>query len=189
MNDDSGTDAGRGDEALIIVDVQNDFCPGGALAIAGGDEIVEPINGLARGFGLVVATRDWHPADHASFAQHGGPWPAHCVAGTPGAQLHPALESELIDAVVDTGIEPDDEGYSGFGGTALESLLRGAGVRRVHVVGLALDYCVRETALDARRLGFEVVVHRDHTRAVNAVAGDDERALEALRRAGVELVP
>jgi nicotinamidase/pyrazinamidase len=181
--------AQRAGEALIVVDVQNDFCAGGALEVPGGDEIVEPINRLARGFPFVVATRDWHPRDHASFAPQGGPWPVHCVSDTAGAQLHPGLERGPIDVVLDTGSERDREGYSAFEDTALETMLRSAGVVRVHVAGLALDYCVLRTALDARAAGFDVVVHRDHTRAVNVSAGDDERALEELRAAGVEVVP
>jgi nicotinamidase/pyrazinamidase len=175
------------DEALVIVDVQNDFCPGGALAVAAGDEIVEPINELAAAFPFVVATRDWHPPDHHSFADNGGEWPVHCVRDTPGAQLHPRLRRERIDAIVDKGGAPYGESLSGFAGTELEAILRRAGTRRVHVVGLALDYCVRETALDARRLGFEVVLHRDLTRAIEAAAGDSDRALAALEAAGVEL--
>jgi nicotinamidase/pyrazinamidase len=176
-------------EALVVVDVQNDFCPGGALAVATGDEIIEPINELASEFPLVVATRDWHPPDHGSFAQQGGPWPAHCVGDTAGAHLHPRLRRELIDVVVDKGREPDGEGYSAFDGTQLEEILRRAGTRRVHVAGLALDYCVRQTALDARRLGFEVVVRRDLTRAVDAAPGDGERTLAGLEAAGVEVAP
>jgi len=174
-------------EALVIVDVQSDFCPGGALAVAGGDEVIAPINELACGFPFVVATRDWHPPDHDSFAAQGGPWPAHCVRGSAGAQLHPLLDANVIDVVVDKGTERGREGYSGFERTELERILRAAGVRRVHVAGLALDYCVKETALDARRAGFDVVLHRGATRAVERVPGDGERALAALEAAGVEI--
>lgn len=175
------------DEALIIVDVQNDFCPGGALAVTGGEEVIAPINRLADAFDLVVATRDWHPPDHHSFSTHGGPWPTHCVRGTPGAELHRDLARDRIDVVIDKGQEAELEGYSGFEGTSLEQLLRSRGVRRVHIAGLALDYCVKQTALDARRLGFEVLVHRDATRAVNLRPGDDRRAIAELRRAGVQM--
>jgi nicotinamidase/pyrazinamidase len=177
------------DEALIVVDVQNDFCPGGALAVAGGDEVVEPINRLARTLPLVIATRDWHPPDHGSFSARGGRWPQHCVAGSPGAELQPGLDRGALHAIVDKGRAPDLDGYSGFEDTQLEALLRDAGVGRVHVAGLALDYCVLQTALDARRRGFDVVVHRDHTRAVEARPGDGERALAQLRAAGVEIEP
>jgi nicotinamidase/pyrazinamidase len=177
------------DEALVIVDVQNDFCPGGALAVAGGDEVVEPINELAREFPLVIATRDWHPPDHDSFIDNGGEWPVHCVRDSSGAQLHPRLRRERIGAIVDKGVAPYGESQSGFAGTELDAILRRAGTRRVHVVGLALDYCVRQTALDARRLGFEVVLHRDLTRAIDVEAGDVERTLAELEAAGVELAP
>jgi nicotinamidase/pyrazinamidase len=175
-------------EGLIVVDVQCDFCAGGALAVPDGDAVVEPINRLAEEIPFVVATRDWHPPDHRSFKEQGGPWPVHCVLETTGAHLHPKLHSSQIDAIVDAGREPEDEGYSGFEHTELERLLRDQGVDRVHVVGLALDYCVKETALDARRAGFEVVLHRGATRAINVEPGDDERALDELRAAGVEVV-
>lgn len=174
-------------DALIIVDVQNDFCPGGALAVPEGDEVVEPINRMAADAELVIATRDWHPADHGSFAAQGGPWPEHCVEGSSGAQLHPALDRERIDIVVDKGQDRSTEGYSGFEGTNLADLLRERGVDRVHVVGLALDYCVKNTALDAVGEGFDVILHRDATRAVNVQPGDDEAAIRQLRDAGVHV--
>ena len=175
-------------DGLIVVDVQNDFCPGGALPVPDGDAVIEPINRLAERYPFVVATRDWHPPDHLSFQAQGGPWPVHCVRDTGGAQLHPKLHSSQIDAIVDAGREPEDEGYSGFERTDLERLLREQGVDTVHVAGLALDYCVKETALDARRAGFDVVLHRGATRAINVDEGDDERALEELRAAGVQVV-
>ena len=174
-------------DALIVVDVQNDFCAGGALPVPEGDAVVPEANRLAREARFVVATRDWHPSDHGSFQENGGPWPVHCVHDSEGAQLHPGLERELIDAVVDKGRSRDAEGYSGFEGTELERLLRDRGAREVHVAGLALDYCVKATALDARQAGFDVVVHRDATRAVNVRPGDDERAVEELRAAGVRV--
>jgi nicotinamidase/pyrazinamidase len=176
-------------DALIVVDVQNDFCPGGALAVPRGDEVIEPVNRLAAGMPLVFATRDWHPRDHGSFASQGGPWPEHCVEGTEGAQLHPGLRPPPGAEIVDKGQDRDTEGYSAFEGTGLESRLREAGATRVHVAGLALDYCVKHTALDARRHGFDVVIHRDATRAVDVRPGDGERALEELRAAGVEVAP
>ena len=175
-------------DALIVVDVQNDFCPGGALAVEGGDEVVEIVNRMAREHEFVVATRDWHPPDHGSFAERGGPWPIHCVQGTEGAELHPEIEREHLDVVVDKGQDPATEGYSGFEATELERLLRERGVDRVHVAGLALDVCVKNTALDARRAGFETVVHLDATRAVNVDPGDGDRAVEEMRSAGVEVV-
>jgi nicotinamidase/pyrazinamidase len=170
-------------DGLIVVDVQNDFCPGGALAVPGGDAVVEPINRLMDEVGLVVATRDWHPPDHGSFAEQGGPWPVHCVRDTPGAQLHSGLRSEAVDAVVDKGRDAGLEGYSGFEATELEELLRSHDVDRVHVAGLALDYCVRATALEARERGFDVVVHTGATRAI----GDADAVLDDLRQAGVQV--
>jgi nicotinamidase/pyrazinamidase len=175
-------------EALIVVDVQNDFCPGGALAVADGDQVVEPIKRLAAQAGYVLATRDWHPPDHGSFAAQGGPWPVHCVRDTPGAAMHPGLADVALDGIIDKGTAPDREGYSAFEDTELERLLRNRGVRRVDVAGLALDYCVKATALDARRAGFDVVVHRGATRAVEVAAGDGDRAVAELRAAGVQVV-
>ena len=175
-------------QALIVVDVQNDFCPGGALAVGGGDDVVEPINRLASEAPFVVATRDWHPPDHGSFAAEGGPWPVHCVRDTPGASLHPGIDVGRIDVIVDKGQARKAEGYSAFEGTELERLLRERGVDTVDVAGLALDYCVKATALDARRAGFDVVVHRNATRAVEAHDGDGARAVEELRAAGVNVV-
>lgn len=171
-------------DGLIVVDVQNDFCAGGALAVPDGDAVIAPINRLMEEIPFTVATRDWHPADHSSFAVQGGPWPAHCVAETGGAELHPKLHTSQIDAVVDAGRGVDEDGYSGFENTDLERLLRERGVDTVHVTGLALDYCVRATALDARRAGFDVVLHRGATRAI----ADEERTLQELRQAGVEVV-
>jgi nicotinamidase/pyrazinamidase len=172
--------------ALIIVDFQNDFTPGGALAVRDGDAIAPRIDALARSgdFDLVVATRDWHPPDHGSFAAQGGPWPPHCVQGTPGAELHPALDRQLVDVVVDKGQDPGTEGYSGFEATGLAELLRDRGVDDVTVVGLATDYCVKNTALDALRQGFRVTVDAGAARPVEVEHGDGERALEAVRAAG-----
>jgi nicotinamidase/pyrazinamidase len=176
-------------EALVIVDYQNDFNPGGALAVAGGDEIAERINALAADdrFALVVATRDWHPPDHGSFSDQGGTWPVHCVAGTPGAELQPALDAGRIDVIVDKGQDRDTEGYSGFQATGLESLLRERGIDRITVVGLATDYCVRHTALDALRDGFPVTVDSSAVRGVDVQPGDSTRALDELREAGASI--
>ncbi len=175
-------------DALIVVDVQNDFCPGGALAVPDGDAVLDPVNQLAEHSALVVATRDWHPPDHGSFAQHGGPWPVHCVRDTPGAQLHPELDMSNIDVVLDKGQASDQEGYSGFAGTRLEQLLREHDVDTVHIAGLALDYCLKATALDAKRAGFDVVVHRAATRAVEVEPGDGGRAVAELREAGIRIL-
>jgi nicotinamidase/pyrazinamidase len=176
-------------EALLIVDFQNDFTPGGALAVADGDAIAERLNELAADprFELVVATRDWHPADHGSFQEQGGIWPMHCVQGTPGAELHPSLDRARVHVVVDKGRDPATEGYSGFEATDLESLLRERGIDRVTIGGLATDYCVKNTALDALRLGFGVSVDRAAVRGVEVEPGDSERALEELSAAGAEV--
>ncbi len=173
-------------DALIIVDFQNDFTPGGALAVCNGDQIADRVNELAADprFDLVVATRDWHPPDHGSFAEQGGPWPVHCVQDTEGAQLHPALQQQNVDIVIDKGTDPDTEGYSGFDGTTLGELLKERGIDRVTVVGLATDYCVKNTALDALLQGLDVTVESDAVRGVDVNEGDSERALEELRGAG-----
>ena len=171
-----------------MVDMQKDFCAGGALEVPDGDAVIEPINRLARELEFVVATRDWHPPDHGSFRAQGGPWPVHCVRDTPGAQLHERIDSSQIDAIVDAGRTPEAEGYSGFEHTDLERLLREHEVDKVHVAGLALDYCVKQTALDAARAGFDVTVHLDATRPVEVEAGDGERAVAELRAAGVSVI-
>jgi nicotinamidase/pyrazinamidase len=176
-------------EALVIVDFQNDFTPGGALAVADGDAIAGRVNELAADprFDLVVATRDWHPPDHGSFAEQGGPWPVHCVQGTEGAELHPALDRARVDVVVDKGQDPGGEGYSGFDATNLGELLRARGIDKLTVVGLATDYCVKNTALDALREGFEVTVEGEAVRGVDVEDGDSERALDELRQAGAKV--
>jgi nicotinamidase/pyrazinamidase len=177
-------------EALVIVDFQNDFTPGGALAVPRGDEIAGRVRELAESgrFDLVVATRDWHPADHGSFAEQGGPWPPHCVQGTRGAELHDGAPRELIDVVFDKGQDPATDGYSGFEATTLEQVLRDRGVGRLTVVGLATDYCVKNTALDALRKGFDVEVDRAGVRGIDVEPGDVDRALDAIRQAGGSVV-
>jgi nicotinamidase/pyrazinamidase len=173
-------------DALLIIDFQNDFTPGGALGVEGGDAIAGRLNELAADprFELVVATRDWHPADHGSFTEQGGIWPAHCVQGTPGAELNDALDRTAVDVIVDKGQDPGTEGYSGFEETGLETLLRDRGVDSVTIGGLATDYCVKNTALDALRLGFDVTVDSSAVRGVEVSPGDSERALEEVRAAG-----
>jgi nicotinamidase/pyrazinamidase len=172
--------------ALLIIDFQNDFTPGGALAVSEGDTIAPKINALAASgdYDLVVATRDWHPADHNSFADQGGIWPVHCVAGTQGAQLHPDLDRTKVDIVVDKGQAVDTDGYSGFEATGLEEILRDPGITQVTVVGLATDYCVKNTALDALKAGFQVTVDSTAARGVEVEPGDSKRALEEVRAAG-----
>jgi len=172
--------------ALLIIDFQNDFTSGGALAVPDGDAIAPRVNELidSGDFDLVVATRDWHPADHASFREQGGPWPPHCVQGTPGAELNGALHADRVDAIVDAGFRPDLEGYSGFEETNLAELLHEHDVDEVTVVGLATDYCVKETAADALREGLRVSIDRDGIRGIDVQPGDSERALDELRAAG-----
>lgn len=178
----------RGDmaRALIIVDFQNDFTPGGALPVPDGDQISERINELAASgeFDLVVATRDWHPPEHGSFATSGGRWPQHCVAGSDGAQLHSSLDQRRVDVVIDKGQDPDTEGYSGFEGTGLERLLRDRGIDEVAICGLATDYCVKNTAIDALRAGFRVCVDERGIRGVDVHPGDCKRAIGEMREAG-----
>jgi nicotinamidase/pyrazinamidase len=174
-------------DALLIIDFQNDFTPGGALAVEGGDEIGEPIQRLAPQFDVVAATRDWHPPDHASFETEGGPWPVHCVQGTDGAELHPAMQDVDVDFIVDVGRERDDEGYSGFEKSDLAEQLRERGVDRVAVCGLATDYCVRASAIDARQEGFDVTVVEDAIRPVEVEPGDGQRAIEEMKEAGAKI--
>jgi nicotinamidase/pyrazinamidase len=184
-------------DALLIVDVQNDFCPGGALPVPGGDLVAIALAELAAHFDVVIATRDWHPADHGSFTGHEPAawrgidppaiWPAHCVAGTPGAELKAPLDAVPGLEVVDKGQAVDTQGYSAFQGTGLADELRGRGVDRVVVGGLATDYCVKESVLDARREGFEVVVLADGTAGIEAEPGDVERAFAAMTEAGATL--
>lgn len=175
--------------ALLIIDFQNDFTAGGALAVPDGDAIAGRVNELidSGDFDLVVATRDWHPPNHGSFEAQNGPWPPHCVQGSEGAELHPSLDRSKIDAVVDAGYEPGLEGYSGFEETDLAKLLREHDVDEVTVVGLATDYCVRQTALDALRQGFRVTVDRAGVRGIDVQEGDSERALDELRAGGAEV--
>lgn len=173
-------------EALLIVDLQNDFVPGGALAVPDGDEIVGHVNELldSRRFALVVATRDWHPANHGSFREQGGPWPPHCVQGTEGAEIHAQIPRGMIDVVIDKGFDPALEGYSGFEATELEAILREREIDRLTVVGLATDYCVKHTALDALGAGFGVTLDRAGVRGIDAEPGDVERAVEEIAGAG-----
>jgi nicotinamidase/pyrazinamidase len=175
-------------EGLIVVDFQNDFCPGGALAVAEGDSIAPRLNELAASdrYDFVVATREWHPPNHGSFTEQGGTWPVHCVQGSEGAELHPALDQSNVDVVLDKGTDPSTEGYSGFDGTNLSDLLREHGIDRVTVVGLATDYCVKNTALDALRNGFEVEIDAEAMRAVNLEPGDDEKAIAEMKEAGAK---
>ena len=185
MPDTNAPARAHANDALIIVDVQNDFCPGGALAVADGDAVVPILNQLAPLFGTVVATQDWHPAAHSSFAAQGGPWPPHCIADTPGAEFHPALDLAALDLVVRKALLTEQDAYSGFDGTDLAAQLRARGVERVFVGGLALDFCVDATARDAQAAGFETVVIADATRAVFPEQASEKEA--AWRAAGIAL--
>ena len=176
--------------ALIVVDVQTDFCPGGALAVERGDEVVEPLNRLIEQFlehgQPVYKSRDWHPRATKHFADYGGTWPVHCVQGTRGAEFHERLLDDPRVHVVSKGLG-DEDNYSAFDGTTLAEELRWQGVREVWVGGLATDYCVKQTVLDALRAGFRVRALRDAMRAVNLQPGDGERALSEMRAAGAEV--
>jgi nicotinamidase/pyrazinamidase len=186
--------------ALLVVDVQNDFAdPSGSLHVAGGEKIVEPINGqidrATQAGATVVYTQDWHPEHTPHFRQDGGIWPVHCVHGTWGAAFHPSLRVQGATVVKGTGTK---DGYSAFSHrdaesgettpTALEQLLRDGGVERLVICGLATDYCVVETVADARRLGYPVQVIEDAIRAVDLEPGDGDRAIQRMRDAGAELV-
>ncbi|MCC7494934.1 MAG: isochorismatase family protein [Fimbriimonadaceae bacterium] len=175
-------------DALIGVDVQQDFCPGGALAVRAGDQVVGPLNALAARCATVVATRDWHPADHCSFAAQGGPWPPHCVQQTPGAAYHPALRWPAATIHVVKAEAAERDCFDGFSGRPdLAAVLRQRGVERVLVGGLATDYCVLQTVLGALRAGFAVVALVDAMRAVEVQPGDGQRALAAMQAAGARL--
>jgi nicotinamidase/pyrazinamidase len=179
----------KSDDVLLVVDVQNDFCRGGALAVAGGDEVIPVIHGVAPCFAHVILTQDWHPAGHHSFAcAHGGKrafeqvtlsygeqtlWPDHCVQGTRGAEFHPALKLPQAELILRKGFRPEIDSYSAFfendraTTTGLNAYLRERGLKRVFVAGLAYDYCVAFSALDARRLGFPAIIVRDACRAID----------------------
>jgi nicotinamidase/pyrazinamidase len=196
------------DEALIVIDVQNDFCPGGALAVTEGDRIVPGLNALMAEFGCVVLTQDWHPADHTSFADNHpgaapfsltqmdyGPqvlWPRHCVQGSAGAAFHPDMKTDPAHLVIRKGFRPGIDSYSAFfendrqTATGLEGYLRNRGIKRLVLAGLATDYCVAYSALDAVRLGFAVTVRMDLSRAID-LNGSLADAVAQMRAAGVTL--
>ena len=184
-------------EAIIVVDVQNDFCPGGSLAVPEGDRVVPVLNRYleraARSGVRVYASRDWHPTDTAHFIAGGGPWPAHCVQGTAGAAFHPDLRLPAGTVIVTKGMSPVDSGYSAFegrlpDGRTLADDLRASGVETVYVGGLATDYCVLQTALGARREGFYTVWLSDASLPVEVHPGDGLRAVDAMTRAGVRTI-
>jgi len=174
----------------LVVDLQRDFCPGGVLAVKDGDAVVPKVNKVIAAFERaslpVFLTRDWHPPDHVSFTGRGGIWLPHCVQGSPGAGFHPSLNLPLDAVIISKGDDPGTEAYSGFQGTDLEARLKKLKVRKVVLCGLTTDYCVKETARDARRAGFAVDVMEDCIRAVDAKAGDGEKAVSAMRRMGAK---
>ena len=196
--------------ALLLVDLQNDFCPGGALAVPEGDRIIPVVNELQKKFDLVVATQDWHPANHGSFAvNHPGKipgdrielagltqilWPVHCVQNTPGAELHPQLDRSAIARVFRKGEDPLLDSYSGFfdnghrKSTGLDEYLKSRGIASVCVCGLATDYCVKFTAIDAVELGFETYLIEGACRGVNLTPGDVRRAVEEMSAKGVRMM-
>jgi nicotinamidase/pyrazinamidase len=188
-------------EALLVVDFQNDFCPGGALPVEEGDRVAEAFDPLLERFDLVVASRDWHPRDHGSFVgvevdpalwrgvDPPAIWPVHCVQGTHGAELHPALDRSRVHVVVDKGQDRYSQGYSAFQDTALAELLRDRDVHYLFVAGLTTDYCVKYSVLDARAEGFGVTVIEDGIRGVEVKPGDTARAIEAMRAAGARFEP
>ena len=197
-------------KTLVLVDIQNDFCPGGALAVAGGDEIVALANRLQRYFDLVLATQDWHPPDHGSFAcNHAGKkpgdvidlnglrqilWPAHCIQNSVGAAFHPEFDQRSIEHIFHKGVDPGIDSYSCFfdnahrRSTGLSQFLEDRRVEEIHIAGLATDYCVRYSALDARELGLKTTVIEDACRGVELNPGDVENALREMREAGVHIV-
>lgn len=183
--------ANRKRRALIVVDVQNDFCPGGTLAVAQGNEVVAPLNDLIDEFlengEPVYASRDWHPPATKHFTKYGGTWPIHCVQNTKGAEFHPQLRRDPRIEIVSKGLG-DKDCYSAFDETDLESSLRAKGVEEVWVGGLATDYCVKNTVLDALKNGFEVKAIDNAMRAVDLTQGDGEKAIAEMKSAGAEIV-
>ena len=184
------------DAALILVDVQKDFCPGGTLAVPEGDKTVPVLNREIERFAAagrpIVASRDWHPAETTHFKSGGGPWPPHCVAGQPGAAFHPELRLPADAVVVSKGTGPTEDAYSAFQarddqGRALDAVLKDRGARRLVVGGLATDYCVKATVLDALKSGYDVTLLREAVRGVDVKAGDSDRALEEMRAAGAKI--
>ena len=197
-------------KALIIIDVQNDFCPGGALPVPDGDKIIPVINKLSGRFKKVIATQDWHPKDHMSFAMnHPGKkefevfdykgmkqvlWPAHCVSGTPGAKFHPDLNTENMAFILRKGNNPEIDSYSAFREndketlTGLEGLLRVLGIKETYLCGLALDYCVFYSAMDAKQLGFETYVVIDATKGIDSPKANIDKSLAIMKEAGIKIV-
>ncbi|MEM2750093.1 MAG: bifunctional nicotinamidase/pyrazinamidase [Nitrososphaerales archaeon] len=178
------------DSALLIIDVQNDFCPNGALPVPDGDKIIPILNKYIEKFvkagASIYATRDWHPPNHISFKTRGGTWPPHCIQNTRGAEFHPKLALPKGVKIISKGTSPDREAYSGFEGTNLSSLLKDQGIKTVFIGGLATDYCVKATVLDALKEGFHVVFLEDASKGVDVNKGDSERAIKIMMEKGAE---
>jgi nicotinamidase/pyrazinamidase len=197
-------------KALIIIDVQNDFCSGGALAVPDGEKIIPTINKLSKKFKKVIATQDWHPENHISFASnHPGKkeyeaiekngieqvlWPDHCVTGTPGANFHPGLNTKNIALIVRKGTNPTIDSYSAFQEndkktiTGLEGYLKSLQIKQIYLCGLALDYCVFYSAMDAKELGFETFVIIDGTKGIDSPQGNIDKSLNVMEKAGIKIV-
>jgi len=179
-------------DALLIIDIQNDFLPGGSLAVSGSEQIIPAINRCIEKFNVrgnpIFLTRDWHPFDHWSFAGQGGPWPAHCVAGTVGAEFSASLLQPETVQVISKGVRRESEGYSDFEAPDLPAKLELAGIRRLFVAGLATDYCVLRTVLDALKLGYQVFLLQDAVRAVNVKPDDGDSALQTMRENGAQFI-
>lgn len=177
-------------DALIVVDVQRDFCPGGALPVAEGDQIVPVLNKYIEKFASieapVYATRDWHPPNHISFKVYGGPWPPHCIQNSTGAEFHPDLKLPEKVKIISKAMDPFRESYSGFDGTELEEELQKKNTHRVFIGGLATDYCVKNTVLDSLKLGFRTILLMDATRGVNHKPDDSKLAIEQMITEGAE---
>lgn len=178
-------------DALLIVDLQNDFLPGGALGVPGGDAIIPRLNESIERFHAaslpLFASRDWHPPNHCSFRPQGGPWPVHCVAGTPGAEFAATLLLPAETRIVSKAMQPEPDAYSAFQSTNLADTLRRLDVNRLFLCGLATDYCVVETALDAVRSGFHVVLLTDAIKAIDSQPGDADKALRRMESSGVQM--
>lgn len=179
-------------DALIIVDMQNDFMPEGALPVPNALSIIHVINEYIKLFtnikAPVIATRDWHPPNHISFKARGGPWPPHCIQGTKGAEFHPDLMLSPNIIIVSKGYEEDKEAYSGFEGTNLDKILKSKNIRRLFVCGVATDYCVKATALDAIKLGYTVLILNDAIRGVDVPKGSIDKAVNELLNEGAIFV-
>ena len=177
-----------GQDALLIVDVQNDFCPGGFLPIPDGDAVAPILSRWIAEGGLIVASRDWHPRNHSSFKEQGGPWPPHCIQNTPGAEFHRDLQLPKDALIISKGTHVEFDQYSALDRTGLAEELRQRGIERVWIGGVALDVCVRATVLDALAQGFKAHLILDATRAINVKAGDDQRAVSEMQAAGAMIV-